>query len=444
MRADGVENAYPPEPFGESRPVDPFPSALPKSPDGTPILGTSSGETADLTEESVDPTPLPQISPANAVTESTPLEAASIPESTPTTEPVPYVDPMAKEPRGTPEGNILIDVTSVARTLAQTLKGLGAVDTRALIQDLALLTHAEIMSLREEYKSLVKVGPERKGVNVAKHIRVRLKNDSPTLMESCYAVALGKWESEAYWCNIYHHSTEIRRELLIESLMGRTNEEIRLIKDAFSDKKYDNSLQKCLNSELEENKFKKALLLVLEERQMEGFDSNGQPLPIDNERAAKDVEDLRRAIKSEKGGESRLIEILVQGSATYLQELLELYRNQYSSNLAREILQKCGNLVGEFLAHLLNGVINRPVRDALLLYNAITTSRVADSRSQLLTSRLVRCHWDREHMGAVSAAYSSRYGTSLEEAVRESTSGVWGEFCVQLCTAHLKERIYFT
>jgi Annexin len=92
---------------------------------------------------------------------------------------------------------------------------------------------------------------------------------------------------------------------------------------------------------------------------------------------------------------------------------------------------------GELLAHILNGVINRPVRDALLLHHAITTSRKDELRHELLTSRLVRIHWNAEHMSAVRKAYRSRYGKELQQAVAESTSGQWGAFCEELCIARM-------
>ena len=90
---------------------------------------------------------------------------------------------------------------------------------------------------------------------------------------------------------------------------------------------------------------------------------------------------------------------------------------------------------GEVLAHILNGVINKPVRDALLLHHALTASRKDDLRHELLTSRLVRYHWDRLHMEAVKRAYAQRYGVELSEAVRDATTGEWGIFCGQLCIA---------
>lgn len=92
---------------------------------------------------------------------------------------------------------------------------------------------------------------------------------------------------------------------------------------------------------------------------------------------------------------------------------------------------------GELLAHILNGVINRPVRDALLLHHAITSSRKDELRHELLTSRLVRVHWDAAHMSAVRKAYRERYGAELQIAVRGATSGLWGAFCEELCIARV-------
>ncbi|KAK1655890.1 annexin ANXC4 [Colletotrichum phormii] len=322
------------------------------------------------------------------------------------------------------------DASRIAKALRSDRKN---PDPEPLIEILPGLTHEQVMDLRKEYKALVKTGADRKGVNVAKHIRSRLKDADPNLMKACYATTLGQWESEAYWANFWYQGDKTRRELLIESLMGRTNSEIRLIKDGFSDKKYDNSLTKCMKTELKEDKFKKAVLMVLEERRMEEYDPYGRRLAIDYNSVEDDVSDLRKAVKSEKGGESLMISIVVQRSDSHLREVLKLYERTYRANFARDALKKSGNLVGELLAHVLNGVINRPVRDALLVHHALTASRKDDLRRELLISRLVRFHWDRHHLEAVKRAYRERYGRDMQEAVREGTSGEWGMFCRELC-----------
>lgn len=237
------------------------------------------------------------------------------------------------------------DPEDTATTLSKALRGDGPPDKDALIEALPGLTHEQVMELRTDYKALVKTGSQRKGVNIAKHIRARLKDENPNLMKACYAVSLGRWESESYWANFWYQGDKTRRELLIESLMGRTNDEIREIKDGFTDKKYDNSLTKCMKTELKEDKFKKAVLMVLEERRMDDFDPYGRRLPIDYKLVDQDVDDLRKSIKSDKGGESSMISIIVSRSDNHLREVLKEYDHAFRANFARDSLKKSGNLV---------------------------------------------------------------------------------------------------
>jgi len=243
------------------------------------------------------------------------------------------------------------DPVDDAARLAKALKGeRRAPETEPLIEILPGLTHEQVMELRVEYKRLVKTGSERKGVNVAKHIRARLKDEDPSLMKACYAVALGRWESEAYWANFWYQGDKTRRELLIEALMGRTNDEIRAIKEGFSDKKYSNSLTKCMKQELKEDKFKKAVLMVLDEQRMEETDAYGRPNRIDYDLVRDDVKQLHHAVRSEKGGESLMIGIVVQRSDSHLKEVLRAYTETYRANFAKDALKKSGNLVVRIFA----------------------------------------------------------------------------------------------
>lgn len=93
------------------------------------------------------------------------------------------------------------------------------------------------------------------------------------------------------------------------------------------------------------------------------------------------------------------------------------------------------------MAHILNGVINKPVRDALLLNHALTASKKDGLRRELLISRLVRYHWDRKHMALVKRAYRERYREDLSDAVREGTSGDWGAFCEQLVVTRIPDDV---
>ena len=88
---------------------------------------------------------------------------------------------------------------------------------------------------------------------------------------------------------------------------------------------------------------------------------------------------------------------------------------------------------GETLAHILNGIINAPVRDALLLHQAINES-TKQARDELLISRLVRYHWDRPHLERVKQEFRTRYGKELATMIAENLAGSYGLFMVELCT----------
>lgn len=89
------------------------------------------------------------------------------------------------------------------------------------------------------------------------------------------------------------------------------------------------------------------------------------------------------------------------------------------------------NAQGETLAHILNGVLNRPVRDALLLHQALVET--SKDRMDLLVSRLVRFHWEPRHLAKIKEVYHKKYGVRLEQDVENGTKGDFGEFCSRLC-----------
>jgi hypothetical protein len=175
-----------------------------------------------------------------------------------------------------------------------------------------------------------------KGVNLSKHIKTKVTGN---FGKAVYVTALGRWESEGYWANFWYQSHGSRRELLIESLMGRSNSEVRMIKEDFKDKRYSNSLTRCMEKELKMDKFRTAVLMVLEERRQEEQDV----YPM--EYVHRDVDLLYRSIRADRGGESGMLEIIVRRSDAHLREVLKTYEKMYGENFARVALKKSNNLV---------------------------------------------------------------------------------------------------
>ena len=207
-------------------------------------------------------------------------------------------------------------------------------DSRPIIKILPHLSDDEVLMLRTEYKKHMKA--QGKGVNVAKHIKMKVPGN---LGKVAYAVALGRWESEAHWANFWYQSNSSRRELLIESLMGRTNSEIVKIKEAFNDARYHNSLEKCMETELKKDKFRSAILLALEERRM----SESEKLDIGLVR--RDAEHLYKSLTAREGGETAMINIIVVRSNKHLAEVMRVFEAAYKKNFAREMIKRSQNLV---------------------------------------------------------------------------------------------------
>lgn len=220
-----------------------------------------------------------------------------------------------------------------ALALASALKH-STPDPKPLLKILPGLSDDHVLMLRTEYKKHMKAAG--KGVNIAKHIKMKVTG---SFGKVAYAVALGRWESEAHWANFWYQSNTSRRELLIESLMGRTNSEIVKIKDAFSDQRYNNSLEKCMQTELKKDKFRNAVLLALEERRMD----EGDKLSV--ELVRRDAKHLYEALTAKEGGETAMINIIVVRSNKHLAEVLRAFEAQYRKNFAREMIQKSKNLV---------------------------------------------------------------------------------------------------
>ena len=220
-------------------------------------------------------------------------------------------------------------------------------DTETICDVLPFLSHDNVMYLKKAYKKEVKVSG--KGVNLAKHLKTKLTGN---LSKVAYVTALGRWESEGYWANFWYQSHSSRRELLIESLMGRTNAEILNIKEEFKDKRYSDDLVTCMEKELKMDKFRVAILMALEQKRQEEQDV--YPIEYRN----RDVEMLYRAISAPKGGESTMLEIIVKRSDAHLREVLKIYQELHKENLARAVLKKSSNLVVSFHDHAF--ILTRP------------------------------------------------------------------------------------
>lgn len=71
------------------------------------------------------------------------------------------------------------------------------------------------------------------------------------------------------------------------------------------------------------------------------------------------------------------------------------------------------------LIHQLRTGTDKAMRDALLLENSMEG---VGTKDHLLVNRVVRLHWDHNHMDQVKRAYQHRFNRSLTSRIRGETT----------------------
>ena len=64
---------------------------------------------------------------------------------------------------------------------------------------------------------------------------------------------------------------------------------------------------------------------------------------------------------------------------------------------------------------------------------ATSSKHERQQRVELLISRLVRLHWDRQNLFRVKAEYEEKYGRVVEEDIEEATRGDLRAFSIAIC-----------
>jgi hypothetical protein len=203
--------------------------------------------------------------------------------------------------------------------------------TEPLIDILPTLTIPQLSALKREYKKIYN------SVNLAKHIKSVFTTSTP-FGKLAFAVALGPYESEAWFANSWYQKKETRNELLIESLMGKSNIETAAIKAAFRDAKYGGSLEKAVAEELMADKFRLAVMTQLSCTKME----KEERVYLDD--VARDVEKLNSILERSSGGETEMIGIIVQRNDLALMEISLQYKKKFGRDLAKDIRKHSKNL----------------------------------------------------------------------------------------------------
>lgn len=385
------------------------------------------------------------------------LGGAPCPNSTTFQHPPTYVGEAKRdEQEASQQGDhqLVFDPEKVAKRISIALHSGSSPDTGTLTEILPTLTHDQIMAVRNEYAKLMDGDSKADSTSLAMRIAGGLHEDvDPGLRAACFVTALGRWESECYWAGNQYPAEREGHFLLMEALLGRRNVEIDAIKEAFANEKYDDDLLKFLNDRLEEDDLKYAIWVRLTNERI------GDTNEVDESLVKQDVQLMKSAGNPVHA--RMLLDIFTIQSDTYIRHMLEEFDEDsviaYNRDrVHRDRLPGSEGLVvsdtstpqhlsfnstdrvrfrkqGIIIEFLMDGAISRPRRDARRLHRALSAPLDVPFHRDLLTARLVRCHWDADYMIQVRKHYLEDNKRSLKDDIMDKTTGAWGVFCRKLC-----------
>ena len=307
-----------------------------------------------------------------------------------------------------------IDLSKPADRLRVAMKGFGT-DDRTLIQVLAEVQDAPIMlKLRQTYD-------ERHRRSLLKDLK---SETSGYYEEALLALARGPLDEDVYLLNKAISGVGTKESMLNDVILGRSNADLNAIKQAFH-KAYHKDLAREVHEDLS---MKTQMLFdyVMQAQRAE------ESTPCPPHEIETSVDRLQQATDGTKFGANQeaVCQIMAFSSDGQLRSINHRYAQKYGKQFD-DVLKKefSGHMLGA-LRLMLARAVDRVKSDADQIDEAM---KGMGTKDELLIGRIVRAHWNREHMRQVGVAYKRFYGKELRERVRSETSGHYKDLMAALC-----------
>lgn len=293
------------------------------------------------------------------------------------------------------------DASRDADALRKAMKGFGT-DEATLIQILSKPDPLYMALLRDTYS-------KRLGRNLEKDVESEV---SGNLEKGLLALIRGPLMQDVYALNVALKGVGTNEDLLNDVLIGRSNADINAIKQAYQ-RTFHKSLEADVRSDLSLDT-ERLFVMILSGTRVE------ESTPINQQAIDKDDKDLYEAMAG-MGKETMVVcSIFANRSDTQLRAINQTYNNRHNNSLEKAISKEFSGHMRDALLAILQGATDKAARDAVLLEDCMKGHGTKDS---LLIERVVRVHWNRQHMEQVKNAFKRQYGKELRSRIASETSG---------------------
>ncbi|ORY34884.1 hypothetical protein BCR39DRAFT_515367 [Naematelia encephala] len=291
-----------------------------------------------------------------------------------------------------------------AERIRKATKGFGT-DENTLIDTLAPLDAFQFDVLSRTYEQTV-------GRTLQKTLEKEL---SSWLEFTLVLLALGPLHGDLHLLHRACAGAGTHEDLLNEVLLGRTNEEIFLLKEGYR-RLYHKDLTAVVRGELSaktERMFNMAL-----------SGSRDESTFVNQQLVQQDVESLYRAGPGKIGtDEINICGILLSRSDAHLQAIAQTFPQRHRHALSHMIHSEFSGHMRNALLYVVRGAENDGrgvVRDAEMIGEAMSGMGTKDER---MIYRIVRAHWNRPRFNAIKTQFQATHRRSLRQRVESETTG---------------------
>lgn len=282
------------------------------------------------------------------------------------------------------------------------MKGFGT-DEQALIRTLSRLDPLQIALLNHTYQ-------QRHGRNLEADIA---SETSGYFEEGLLAIVRGPLAQDVHNLHKAIAGPGTKETVLNDVVIGRSNADMNAIKAAYQ-AKYHRSLEPDVRGDLS-GKTERLFSMVLAATRQE------DAAPVVPQQLEQDISELHRSTEGKVGADQIAVcAIISNRSDGQLRAIAHAYEAKYRIPLERVIEKEFSGHMEEALLMMVRGGTDRAMRDARLLED---TMKGMGTKDDLLINRVVRFHWNRQHMEQVKGAYRHQFKRELRERIKGETKG---------------------
>ena len=293
-----------------------------------------------------------------------------------------------------------VDMSAQADACRKAMKGLGT-DEAALIRVLVRLSPLEVPVIKSAFE-------QRHGRSLERDVEKEVSGH----FEMCLlSILRGPLQNDVWSLHKALHGAGTKETLLDEVLIGRSNADMKAIKEAYQ-RTYHRPLEHDVRGDLSA-KTQRMYEMILSARRQE------ESAPVLPQNVDADVTELYRATEAKIGTEQLTVcAILTNRSDGQIRAIAQAYEQKYRRPLEKVLISEFAGHMEQALVQMVRCGADRTMRDAIALEDCMAGLGTKDD---LLVYRVVKLHWNPHHVQQVKVAYKQRYRQDLLNRIRGET-----------------------